>query len=72
MGVHGRDLGHVADDVGAVVAQFGVRTGSGAWTPYDPNDLAKGKKTPMEGSNIQLSARVFPHAGYFLQSRLRA
>src|SRR5205814_4900399 len=52
MGVHGRDLGHVADDVAAVVNRFGVAKGRGAWTPYDPN--AKEKKL-LAGSTITLS-----------------
>ena len=54
LGVHGRDLGHVGDDVNAIVAQFGeVRPGeSGVWTPYDPD--AK-EKQPMEGSKLSIS-----------------
>src|SRR6185436_14293849 len=32
MGVHGRDLGHVAVDVAAVVAKFGVPKGRDMWT----------------------------------------
>jgi multidrug efflux pump subunit AcrB len=54
MGVHGRDLGHVADDVAAVVSRFGVaKEGKrDAWVPYDP--AAKGKKL-LEGSTITLS-----------------
>src|SRR5207302_1304708 len=36
MGVHERDLGHVADDVAAVVNRFGLPKGRGTWTPYDP------------------------------------
>jgi multidrug efflux pump subunit AcrB len=55
MGVYGKDLGHVADDVAAVVAQFGQPSGSGNWTPFDPTALTNGQKTPMEGSNIRLS-----------------
>jgi multidrug efflux pump subunit AcrB len=52
MGVHGRDLGHVADDVAAVVAKFGEPKGRGVWAPYDPD--AKDKKT-LEGSKVLLS-----------------
>ena len=36
MGVQGRDLGHVADDVMAVVDEFGERAESSEWIPYDP------------------------------------
>jgi multidrug efflux pump subunit AcrB len=55
MGVYGKDLGSVADEVAAVVAQFGTSSGSDTWTPYEPVALAKGEKTPMEGSTILLS-----------------
>jgi multidrug efflux pump subunit AcrB len=60
MGVHGRDLGHVAADVEKVVAQFGVPRKHGGWTPYNPDVLAgadqstKGKE-PLAGSKIVLS-----------------
>jgi multidrug efflux pump subunit AcrB len=52
MGVQGRDLGHVADDVAAVVAKFGEPRGSGEWAPYDPT--SKEEKL-LEGSKIVLS-----------------
>jgi multidrug efflux pump subunit AcrB len=35
MGVYGRDLGHVANDVGRLLAKFGVASGSGTWSPYE-------------------------------------
>jgi len=35
MGVYGRDLGHVADDVARVVNKFGTRVSSGVWRPYE-------------------------------------
>ena len=52
MGVHGRDLGHVADDVAAVVAGFGKDAGGGTWIPYDPT--SKDQKE-LVGSLIRLS-----------------
>src|SRR5262249_50066130 len=52
MGVHGRDLGHVADDVAAVVAKFGVAKERGVWVPFDPT--AADQKL-LEGSKIVLS-----------------
>src|SRR5207302_1191767 len=55
MGVHGKDLGHVADEVAKVVDQFGVSKGAGAWTPYEPVPLSKGQKRPMAGSSLRLS-----------------
>src|SRR5947209_6145105 len=36
MGVHGRDLGHVADDVNAILDTFGEKNADGSWAPYDP------------------------------------
>ena len=52
MGVQGRDLGHVAEDVSAVVATFGKPRPDGGWTPFDPADPG-GK--PMEGAKVTLS-----------------
>ena len=52
MGVHGRDLGHVAEDVNRVVARYGKEREDGGWTPFDP-DATDG--TLMEGSRIALS-----------------
>ncbi len=53
MGVSGRDLGHVADDVSAVVARFGEPAGRDAWVPFDPD--ANGARKPMGGSTITIS-----------------
>lgn len=57
MGVYGRDLGHVADEVYAIVGQFGQpRKGeSGVWTPYDPGEGEGGAQKLMEGSKIVLT-----------------
>jgi multidrug efflux pump subunit AcrB len=54
MGVQGRDLGHVADDVTEVVARFGEAQPNGSWIPYDP--AAKGAdRKPIKGAMIELS-----------------
>jgi multidrug efflux pump subunit AcrB len=53
MGVSGRDLGHVADDVSAVVAKFGEPAGRDEWVPFDPN--MPGTQKPMGGSKITIS-----------------
>ncbi|HWA97791.1 MAG TPA: efflux RND transporter permease subunit, partial [Pirellulales bacterium] len=37
MGVEGRDLGHVADDVHAALDRFGKASGENSWSPYDPS-----------------------------------
>jgi multidrug efflux pump subunit AcrB len=52
MGVHGRDLGHVAANVAKVIARHGVARGKSEWQPYDPK--AKEPKL-LEGSMITLS-----------------
>jgi multidrug efflux pump subunit AcrB len=52
MGVHGRDLGHVADDVSKTIDRFGVKKDQVTWQPYDP--VAPDHKL-LEGSAITLS-----------------
>ena len=54
MGVSGRDLGHVADDVARVVARFGVLQPDGSWVPYDPTDQSGDRKV-IKGAMIELS-----------------
>lgn len=56
MSVSGRDLGHVSDDVYAVLGQFGKPNGADGWQPYDPNSKAIGDNRPLlEGAAITLS-----------------
>ncbi|MBX6313552.1 MAG: efflux RND transporter permease subunit, partial [Isosphaeraceae bacterium] len=50
MGVQGRDLGHVADDVARVIDAFGEAQGNGAWVPRDPET-----RKPIKGALIELS-----------------
>jgi multidrug efflux pump subunit AcrB len=52
MGVEGRDLGHVSDDVARVIGKYGKSTGTARWQPYDPT--SKSHKL-LEGSAITLS-----------------
>lgn len=52
MGVQGRDLGHVAEDVNRVLAKYGKERPDGGWTPLDP-DATDGKL--MEGSRVVLA-----------------
>jgi multidrug efflux pump subunit AcrB len=54
MGVQDRDLGHVADDVAAVIAKFGVADEKkrSAWIPFDPD--SSDRKT-LQGSKIVLT-----------------
>ena len=54
MGVHGRDLGHVAGDVARVVGEFGVAQGGDSWIPYDPADRSAHRR-PLKGAMIELS-----------------
>ena len=53
MGVEGRDLGHVADDVAKVVNEFGNLQKDGRWNPYDPTK--PDKKVELVGSKIVIS-----------------
>ena len=53
MGVAGRDLGHVADEVSAAVAKYGKVRADGGWTPYDP--ATPDRQEPMEGAKVTLS-----------------
>ncbi|HUY93467.1 MAG TPA: efflux RND transporter permease subunit, partial [Pirellulales bacterium] len=55
MGVYGRDLGHVSDDVYKIVAKFGKpRKGQDAvWSPYDPTKPGENKL--MEGAKLLIS-----------------
>ncbi len=53
MGVYGRDLGHVSDDVSQVLGKFGILESPGKWAPFDPNNTKE--KVRLPGSTIQLS-----------------
>jgi multidrug efflux pump subunit AcrB len=52
MGVHGRDLGHVAAEVERVAAKYGEPREDGGWTPFDPDSK---ERHPMEGAKLRLS-----------------
>jgi multidrug efflux pump subunit AcrB len=52
MGVHGRDLGHVSDDVARTLDRFGEQAGDAIWSVYDPS--SQGKQA-LVGSKIMLS-----------------
>jgi multidrug efflux pump subunit AcrB len=52
MGVQGRDLGHVSEDVARAIDGFGTRRPDGTWTPYDPTTSAR---TPLKGTQVVLS-----------------
>ena len=54
MGVQGRDLGHVADDISAMLADFGKPLPDGNWAPYDPASSGS-KRATLTGSKIVLS-----------------
>ncbi len=54
MGVFGRDLGHVADDVARMVDHFGAIQPSGVWFPFDPSSHA-GQRSLIKGATIELS-----------------
>ncbi len=52
MNVAGRDLGHVADDILAVLNKYGKPLGGAEWAPYDPS--AQGER-PLEGAKMVLT-----------------
>jgi multidrug efflux pump subunit AcrB len=63
MGVYGRDLGHVSDDVSKVLDKFGTfekdETGE-FWSPFDPNSQQKrrlpGTKIVLSGEYLRMTA----------------
>jgi multidrug efflux pump subunit AcrB len=75
MGVHGRDLGHVAADVTRVVAKYGeprkkevsllgikFQVDDGSWTPFDPDSS---EQRPMEGARLAMSGEYEKMNGTF-------
>lgn len=52
MGVDGRDLGHVADDVASIIDDFGTLQSNGVWLPYD---RGAGVGHTVKGATIELS-----------------
>jgi multidrug efflux pump subunit AcrB len=52
MGVEGRDLGHVADDLFGVLNEFGKPHGKAKWLPYNP---ASSEQQPLEGTKMILT-----------------
>jgi multidrug efflux pump subunit AcrB len=54
MGVEGRDLGHVADDIAKVLEEFGQKLPDGNWAPFDPSGTGAKRET-LKGSKIVLS-----------------
>ena len=54
MGVHGRDLGHVSDDVDQGHRRVRrARSPTATWAPYDP--AVEPQQQPLKGSKIVLS-----------------
>ena len=69
MGVYGRDLGHVSDDVSKVINTTGEQQPDGSWVPYDP---AASSREPLKGTKVVLSGEyarmqdTFTNMGYGL------
>jgi multidrug efflux pump subunit AcrB len=57
MGVYGRDLGHVADDVASVINKFGKELAPGVWRPYEVNEHDE----PMPSTSHSASADTPNH-----------
>ncbi len=58
MGVEGRDLGHVSDDLAKAMDRFGKKQGNGVWATYDPDsdkgDVLKGSKIVLSGEYARM------------------
>ncbi|MDR3633883.1 MAG: efflux RND transporter permease subunit [Isosphaeraceae bacterium] len=54
MGVYGRDLGHISDDVVKQIDAVGKHLPDGTWAPYDPS-RSGGTKRILSGAKIVLS-----------------
>jgi multidrug efflux pump subunit AcrB len=66
MGVHGRDLGHISDDVVKAIDAVGKRLPDGTWSPYDPSTSASTRmKKTLIGSKIVLSGEYIKMQGTF-------
>ena len=56
MGVEGRDLGHVADDISRMLDEFGQKLPDGNWAPFEPDSSgSQEKRETIKGSKIVLS-----------------
>ncbi|MBI3821204.1 MAG: efflux RND transporter permease subunit [Planctomycetes bacterium] len=55
MGVHGRDLGKVADEIALMLNRHGANDGGGEWKTYNPATLKKDTPSLLVGSRIRLS-----------------
>ena len=67
MGVSGRDLGHVSDDVTRVINKFGKLQADGRWTALDPHDPEK----TLKGTWDHPQRRICPDARHLPQSVFR-
>jgi multidrug efflux pump subunit AcrB len=58
MGVYGRDLGHVSDDVTKVLDKYGKLDNQGQWATYDPDSkdqqLLVGSKIMLSGEYLRM------------------
>ena len=57
MGVSGRDLGHVSDDVARVLDKYGKPDNQGQWATYDPDSKirrAVGSKILLSGEYLRM------------------
>ena len=69
MGVYGRDLGHVSDDVAKVLDEFGEPGKAGSWAAYDPDEQGEGA---ARRDQDRAQRRVPPHEGHVQQPGRRA
>ena len=69
MGVSGRDLGHVADDVARVLKKFGERVSRGVWSPVRGGSA---RSQAPGGRQDRADGRVLADAGHLLLLGRRA
>ncbi|HVV98759.1 MAG TPA: efflux RND transporter permease subunit, partial [Planctomycetaceae bacterium] len=61
-GVHGRDLGHVADDVRRMLGKFGQPSAKAEWTPFDPehpDQVLRGSSIVLSGEYQNMQSMFF-------------
>ena len=66
MGVYGRDLGHISDDVVKAIDGFGERQTDGTWPPYDPSSSSQ---ADLEGFEDRAQRRVHEDARHVPRPR---
>jgi len=74
MGVYGRDLGHVADDVSRILKKFGEPVSRGVWSPYEvgapDHKLLAGGKLELTGEYSRMQDTFYYLGGGLILAAL--